>query len=123
LTLATKTEVPTAFVQVSSMAFAVMRYPTDTHNQVTRKRREATVADSTEAVRRQRIAEINAEKAERASLEARHGKIWDTGELADEFSVIGFMAPCVVVRRRCDGVKGSLEFQHQPRFYFNFKVA
>jgi hypothetical protein len=27
----------------------------------------------------------------------------------------------VVVRRRSDGGKGSLEFQHQPRFYFNFQ--
>jgi hypothetical protein len=26
-----------------------------------------------------------------------------------------------VVRRKSDGVKGSLEFQHNPRFYFNFK--
>lgn len=31
------------------------------------------------------------------------------------------MAPLVVVRRKADGVKGSLEFQHNPRFYFNFQ--
>ncbi len=30
------------------------------------------------------------------------------------------MAPFVIVRRRADGVKGSLEFQHNPRFYFNW---
>ena len=30
------------------------------------------------------------------------------------------VAPFVVVRRKGDGKKGSLEFQHQPRFYFNF---
>jgi hypothetical protein len=34
--------------------------------------------------------------------------------------VIGFLAPFVVVRRKIDGVKGSLEFQHHPRFYFGF---
>jgi hypothetical protein len=34
--------------------------------------------------------------------------------------VIGFMAPLVVVRRRSDGKKGSLEFQHSPRHYFGF---
>jgi hypothetical protein len=34
--------------------------------------------------------------------------------------VIGFMAPLVVVRRKHDGKKGSLEFQHSPRFYFGF---
>jgi hypothetical protein len=33
---------------------------------------------------------------------------------------MGFLAPLVVVRRRADGVKGSLEFQDRPRIYFNF---
>jgi hypothetical protein len=27
----------------------------------------------------------------------------------------------VVVRRRSDGVKGSLYFQHNPRFYYGFE--
>jgi len=39
--------------------------------------------------------------------------------LGREFEVAGFMAPFVVVRRRSDGEKGSLEFQNNPRFYFN----
>jgi hypothetical protein len=30
------------------------------------------------------------------------------------------MAPLIVVQRKADGVKGSLEFQHEPRYYFNF---
>jgi hypothetical protein len=47
--------------------------------------------------------------------------VWNTEELTEEFEVIGFMAPYVIVRRRTDDKKGSLEFQHQPRFYFNFK--
>jgi hypothetical protein len=29
--------------------------------------------------------------------------------------------PLVVVRRKADGVKGSLEFQHNPRLYFTFR--
>ncbi len=45
---------------------------------------------------------------------------WDTDQLREEFEVIGFMAPFVVVRRKADGVKGSMEFTHNPRFYFNF---
>jgi len=78
------------------------------------------LSDSTEAVRRQRLAEINSEPGTRAALEARYGQVWDTQQLAEGFSVIGFMAPLVAVRRKSDGVKGSLEFQHQPRFFFNF---
>lgn len=77
--------------------------------------------DPTESIRRQRLAEINAEPGSREALEAEHGQVWDTSELAHDFIVVGFMAPLVVVKRKSDSVKGSLEFQHQPRFYFNFQ--
>lgn len=76
--------------------------------------------DPTETIRRARLAEINLEPNSRVALEARYGQVWDTSELSEDFEAIGFMAPLVVVRRRSDGKKGSLEFQHQPRFYFNF---
>lgn len=77
--------------------------------------------DETEAPRRQRLVEINAEPGSREALETEHGKVWDTDQLCEDFEAIGFMAPLVVVRRRSDGVKGSLEFQHNPRFYFNWQ--
>ena len=32
----------------------------------------------------------------------------------------GFLAPFIVVTRKSDGVKGSMEFTHSPRMYFNF---
>jgi hypothetical protein len=57
---------------------------------------------------------------ERKRLEAQYGRVWDTDQLSQEFEVLGFMAPYVVVRRKSDGRKGSLAFQHLPRFYFNF---
>ena len=80
----------------------------------------------TEDFRRRRLVEINSRVesdgvlAERKRLEGQHGHIWDAPQLAQDFDVLGFMAPYAVVRRRSDGRKGSLEFQHQPRFYFNF---
>ena len=67
------------------------------------------------------MAEINAEPGSRAALEAKYGQVWTTDELSHTFEVIGFMAPLVVVRRKSDGMKGSLEFQHNPRYYFNFE--
>ena len=77
--------------------------------------------DVTEAARRERLAEINAEPGSREALEAQYGQVWDTQQLAQDFEVIGFLAPLVVVRRKTDGMKGSLEFQHgPPRLYFNF---
>ena len=74
------------------------------------------MSDPTQNVRRQMLSEINAARGSRAALEAAHGQVWDTGELAADYEVLGFMAPLVVVRRRADGVKGSLRFLHAPRF-------
>jgi len=86
----------------------------------------STTNDETEPIRRSRLAEIssavasNDRETERKRLEAKYGQVWDTDQLSADFEVLGFMAPYVVVRRKSDGRKGSLEFQHYPRFYFNF---
>ena len=77
--------------------------------------------DPTEAARRTLQQEINADPTSRPALEAKHGDVWDTTELQEQFEVTGFMAPFVGVRRRCDGVKGSVMFQASPRFYFKFQ--
>jgi len=77
--------------------------------------------DPTETIRRNRIAEINVVHGSREDLENRYGQVWDTNQLSEEFQVIGFMAPLIVVQRKSNGVKGSLEFQHSPRLYFNWQ--
>jgi hypothetical protein len=77
--------------------------------------------DETEDVRRLMQAAINADPTSREALEARHGQVWDTDQMCADFDAIGFMAPVVVVRRRADGVKGTLLFQHHPRFYYGFE--
>jgi hypothetical protein len=82
---------------------------------------EPRMTDPTEPIRRERLVEINADPGSKDALEKQYGQVWTTTELAQVFEVIGFMAPLVVVRRKADGVKGSLEFQHQPRMYFSFK--
>ena len=79
------------------------------------------MSDPTETIRRERLAEINIEPGSREDLEAKFGQVWDTGELSEEFQAIGFLAPLIVVRRRSDGAKGSLEFQNNPRLYFNWQ--
>ena len=78
---------------------------------------------STENVRRAMVAELNANAGERAALEARYGQVWDTEQLTTDFEVQGFLAPFVVAVRKSDKVRGSLEFQHNPRYYFNFDKA
>ncbi len=77
--------------------------------------------DITEPFRRERQAELNQAESERQALEAQYGRVWTTAELSQEFLVKSFAAPFVVAERRKDGKLGSLEFQHYPRFYFNWK--
>lgn len=78
------------------------------------------MSDSTEPIRRARVEEINSEPGSREALEHTYVQVWDTQELQRDFEVKGFMAPLIVVKRKSDGMVGSLEFQHSPRFYFNF---
>ena len=83
---------------------------------------EHTMHDSTESIRRHEVAAINLEPGSREALEAKHGQVWDTQELQQDYEVTGFMSPYIVVRRKSDGVVGSLKFQHRPRYYFDFKA-
>lgn len=88
--------------------------------------------DATEAVRRATTGMINeavASTAEavgmentRALMEAQHGQVWNSSELQRDFEVLSFCAPCVVVRRKSDQVRGTLYFSHSPRFYYNFQA-
>jgi hypothetical protein len=83
--------------------------------------------DETENIRRSMVQDINSQvqsddkTEERKRLEGLYGRVWDTDEVRAEFEIIGFMAPFVVAKRKKDNKKGSLEFQHSPRFYFNWK--
>ena len=79
------------------------------------------MTDETESARKELLAEINAEPGSREALEAEHGQVWDTRQLGEDFDVLGFMAPVVVVRKKSTGQEGSLFFQHNPRFYFDFQ--
>jgi hypothetical protein len=80
-----------------------------------------TMFDDTETIRREMVAEINSDPGSRVDLEAQHGQVWDTSEMKHDFDVLGFMAPVVIVRRKSDGVRGTLMFQHDPRFYHSFQ--
>lgn len=76
------------------------------------------MADHTEAIRRQMVDELKDNT--KAELEAKHGKIWTTSEMQEEFDALGFMAPFIIVRKRDTGERGSLMFTHSPRYYFSW---
>lgn len=78
------------------------------------------VADPTEDLRRERMAQLAYEAGSREALIQRYGQIWDTKTLSEDFAVLGFMAPYVLVRDKKTRALGTLEFQASPRFYFSF---
>lgn len=95
-------------------------------------------AQQAEAIRRAMIPQVNAPAAAaraeaagtgrdpaailREKLGAEHGAVYDTAEVQEHFEVLGFASPLVVVRRRADGVQGSLYFTHSPRLYYGFEA-
>jgi hypothetical protein len=76
-----------------------------------------------EQMRREMQASINNNPLSRAELEAVGQQVWDSDQLREDFEVRSFLAPFILVKRRSDGVKGTLMFQHHPRFYFLFEPA
>ena len=52
---------------------------------------------------------------------AKKEKEMTTDEMQKLYRVISFAAPFIIVERISDGVKGTLEFEHSPRRYFDFK--
>jgi len=73
------------------------------------------MTDNTEALRREML-----ESGQPYRDLARAEQRWNTEQLRQEFDVLGFLAPFIAVVRKADGVKGSMEFCHNPRVYFNF---
>ena len=76
------------------------------------------ITDATENVRREMLADMPGELADRL---AAGEEVWDTAALGRDFEVVGFAAPLVVVRRKSDGATGSLKFTHRPRYYFDWQ--
>jgi len=58
---------------------------------------------------------------ERQELEQMYGvgNVYDTKEMTKTFTVHSFSAPFIIVTNK-DGERGTMEFQHNPRFYFSF---
>ncbi len=76
------------------------------------------MTDQTETIRRAMIASGQPQRDLEHPLMPQR---WSTDQLREEFTVIGFAAPFVVAIRKSDGKKGSLEFTHSPRWYFNWQ--
>tara|TARA_R100001244_G_scaffold95744_1_gene71850 strand:+ start:179 stop:415 length:237 start_codon:yes stop_codon:yes gene_type:complete len=68
------------------------------------------------------VEKAQQEGPSREDMEALYGEVWDTAELQQDFHVKSFFAPLVIVERKSDGQRGTLDFIHHPRFYYNFRA-
>jgi hypothetical protein len=49
------------------------------------------------------------------------GNVWTTDEVQQVFEVLGFSVPFTMVRRKSDGKRGTVTFDHSPRVYYDFR--
>jgi hypothetical protein len=56
----------------------------------------------------------------REALELEYGQVWDSFTLARDFDIEAFSGNQVVVIRKSDGMRGTVCFQDNPRFYWAF---
>ncbi|NDC10676.1 MAG: hypothetical protein EBZ75_15330 [Oxalobacteraceae bacterium] len=58
----------------------------------------------------------------RTVLQEQYGEqVWNSEQLLDMFEVSHFEPPYVHVIRKVDGVRGTVAFNDDPRFYFAFR--
>lgn len=44
-----------------------------------------------------------------------------TEEMQEQYEVLGFALGFCIVKRKSDGVRGTLDMLHHPRVYFDFE--
>ena len=71
-------------------------------------------------MRRKHMPQAGVPPMSRDELTARHGRIWDTAELACEFVVTAIIDGVIVVRRKDGGEIGRMSYQNRPRYYYGF---
>lgn len=64
------------------------------------------------------------EPKRREELERLHGRVWDEAEVQSEFCISAIIDLTVIVRAKADpGKVGSLDYQNEPRLYYNYRPS
>ena len=48
-------------------------------------------------------------------------RVWTAEEFAREFELLGLLVSPAIVRRKVDGMKGTIRFEGCPRVFFDFQ--
>lgn len=54
-------------------------------------------------------------------LESPCRRVWTAEEFAREFELLGLLVSPVIVRRKSDGMKGTIHFEGNLRVFFDFQ--
>ena len=60
---------------------------------------------------------------DRAELEKEYGNVYNTEEVQEKYKITSFLAPFCFCIERKTGIKGCLQFQDMPRYYFHFTTT
>lgn len=63
---------------------------------------------------------VNRSPRDRDALEEAYGEVFDFADVGLHFELLGFKAPFAIATCKRTGERGSLIFQHDPRFYFGW---
>lgn len=66
------------------------------------------------------LAQLGPEGIHEALVRAYGDAVWTSAELLDHFEVSHFDPPYVHVIRKSDGLRGTVAYTEEPRFYFSF---
>lgn len=74
-----------------------------------------------DSIRKEMTSIINSNPKTREEIAKKYGEVYDCEDIHTAYEIIAFAAPFVYVHNIATGMKGTLMFQHHPRFYFSFK--
>ncbi len=49
------------------------------------------------------------------------GQVWTSEQFGQEFEILGLMISPTIVRRKSDGMRGTIQFHGDPRIFFDFR--
>ncbi|GAF71108.1 unnamed protein product [marine sediment metagenome] len=66
---------------------------------------------------------MDEKETRKTELVKQYGEVLNTAELQEKYEVSGFGYGMVFVKDKATGKKGAMDFDHMPRFYYNFQAV
>lgn len=87
------------------------------------KRMVRRLTEETAEERAKLEAEVNATPCTLEELQRKYGQVWTVEQVEAQFEIEAFCPPLACATRRADGVRGTLVYQHCPRYYWSWEAV